>query len=42
MLINGKRALAYTAIVEKVVPIEGADNIELVKINGWDVISKKM
>lgn len=41
MIINNKRALAYTATVEKVVPIEGADNIELVKINGWDVISKK-
>ena len=41
MLINGKRALAYTATVSEVVPIVGADNIELVKINGWDVISKK-
>jgi hypothetical protein len=41
MLINGKRALAYTAIVSEVVPIKGADNIELIKVNGWNVISKK-
>lgn len=41
MLINGKRALAYTATVSEVVPIGGADNIELIKVNGWNVISKK-
>ena len=41
MLINGKRALAYTVKCGAIKPIEGADNIELMAVNGWNVITKK-
>lgn len=41
MLINDKRALAYTAKIAWVKPIEGADNIELVGVNCWTCIAKK-
>jgi len=40
MLINDKRALAYTTRIDWVRPIEGADNIELVGIGGWTCIAK--
>ncbi len=41
MIINDKRALAYSCAIAWVNPIEGADNIELVGINGWTCIAKK-
>ena len=41
MLINDKRALAYTTKVLNIEPIIGADNIELVSVLGWKVIAKK-
>lgn len=40
MLINDKRALAYTTYIDWVKPIEGADSIELVGIGGWTCIAK--
>lgn len=40
MLINNKRALAYTTYIDWIKPIEGADNIELVGIGGWTCIAK--
>lgn len=40
MLINNKRALAYTARCGKIEKIEGADNIELMSVLGWKVIVK--
>ena len=40
MIINNKRALAYTAEVAWVKPIEGADNIELIGVLGWTCIAK--
>lgn len=40
MLINEKRALAYTTRITDITPIEGADNIELVHVLGWTCIAK--
>lgn len=40
MLINNKRALAYTTYIDWIKSIEGADNIELVGIGGWTCIAK--
>lgn len=40
MLIDGKRALAYTTRVGEITKIEGADNIELISVLGWKVIAK--
>lgn len=37
---NGERELAYVVKVGWVRPIEGADNIELIGINGWTCIAK--
>lgn len=41
MLINGVRELAFIAVADEVLPIEGADNIELIKVLGWTCIIKK-
>ncbi len=41
MIIDGKRALAYTTKVLAIEPIPGADNIELATVLGWKVIAKK-
>lgn len=41
MLVNGERALAYIVNVDDITPIEGADRIELAKIQGWRVICNK-
>ena len=38
---NNERELAYIVKIGWVKPIEGADNIELVGINGWTCIAKK-
>ena len=40
MIINNKRALAYTAKVGEISKIEGADSIELISVLGWKVIAK--
>ncbi len=40
MIINDKRALAYTVRVGEISKIEGADNIELISVLGWKVIAK--
>lgn len=40
MIINGSRALAYTARCGAIEKIEGADNIELMNVLGWKVITK--
>lgn len=41
MIINNRRALAYTSMISAIEPITGADNIELVHVLGWKVIAKK-
>ena len=41
MLVNGKRALAYTAACGPITPILGADNIDLMQVDGWKLIVKK-
>ena len=41
MIINGKRALAYTQKITNIQPIAGADNIELVHVNAWPLIAIK-
>lgn len=42
MIIDGKRALAYTAKITDIKPIEGADKIELAQVNNgwWSIVSK--
>jgi RNA ligase (TIGR02306 family) len=34
-------SVSYVASIQTVTPIEGADNIELVLVNGWQAITKK-
>ena len=41
MLIDGKRALAYIVTIDSISSIEGADNIELAHVGGWNVIVHK-
>lgn len=41
MIINDKRALAYTVQIDDIEPIAGADNIEMATVGGWKVIVKK-
>lgn len=38
MLVNGERALAYIVTIDSITPIDGADNIELAHVGGWNVI----
>jgi len=40
-LVNMERKLASIQIVKEIRPIVGADAIEVVRINNWDVVSKK-
>lgn len=41
MIVDGKRALAYTVIIDAIDEITGADNIALATVGGWKVIVKK-
>lgn len=41
MLINGKRALAYIQVIEKLTPIDGADRIELAHVLGWQSVVRR-
>lgn len=38
---NQNRMLAYTERIANVLPIDGADNIELVMVNSWTLVAKK-
>lgn len=38
---DGIRELCYVATIDKIEPIEGADNIELARVGGWTLIVKK-
>lgn len=41
MIVDGKRALAYTVTIDDIQPIQGADNIAIAVVGGWKVIVKK-
>ena len=41
MIKDGKRALAHIEEVVSIKPIEGADNIELIQVLGWQLVAKK-
>ena len=41
MIINDKRALAYTVIVDEIRPIPGYDRVEHARVGGWWVIVAK-
>jgi hypothetical protein len=38
---DGKRELAYVDVVHDIVPIKGADNIELIHVEAWNLIARK-
>ena len=38
---QGERELAYVARVTEILPIEGADRVEIAKINGWTCMVAK-
>jgi RNA ligase (TIGR02306 family) len=39
--MENQNSVAYVGIIGEVIKIEGADNIELVLVNGWQAITKK-
>lgn len=41
MIINNKRALAYTTTINDISPIEGYDRVEYARVQGWGVIISK-
>ena len=41
MIINDKRALAYTVIVDEIRPIPGYDRVEHARVGGWWIIVAK-
>lgn len=41
MIKDGKRALAHIEEVVSIKPIEGADNIELIQVLGWQLVAAK-
>lgn len=38
---KGQRELAYVVVIDHIIPIEGADRIELAMVNGWQVVVQK-
>lgn len=38
---NNERELAYVVQIDHIVPIEGADRVEVAEVNGWRVMVKK-
>jgi len=38
---DSKRALAYVAVISDLIPIDGADSIELAKVNGYNAVVTK-
>lgn len=42
MIINDKRALAYTVVVDEIRPIPGYDRVEHARVGGWWIIVAKV
>jgi hypothetical protein len=42
MIINDKRALAYTVVVDEIRPIPGYDRVEYARVGGWWIIVAKV
>jgi hypothetical protein len=40
-MLNTERKMASIKTIDKIIQIDGCDNIELVKIGGWKVIVSK-
>ena len=38
---DGKRELAYTVTIDKILPIEGADRVEQAVVGGWHIMVRK-
>ena len=38
---KGQRELAYVVEIDKILPIEGADRVELAIVGGWQIMVKK-
>ena len=41
MIVNGERKLAYIATISEILPIAGADKIEVARVGGWQVVVSK-
>lgn len=38
---NGERELAYVVTIDEIIPVEGADRVEVAKVGGWQVLVRK-
>ena len=38
---KGQRELAYVVEIDKILPIEGADRVELAIVGGWQIMVKR-
>ena len=38
---DGQRELAYVVLIDKIIPIEGADRVEQAVVGGWHVMTRK-
>lgn len=38
---KGQRELAYVVKIDNIIPIEGADRVEIARVGGWKIMVKK-